>query len=165
MMGLLIYKYEPFWQEVSGKSLILRWPLRPVGLLFVIANTCVRKHGEKNCITKFQNTIYASIIQNNLEQSENLQTYFGKISMVFCSKDLLLVLYKYKIWQQLFCVLDAYYVFLHLESRIRSNDSIPASLNAIKRTFVAIIWGIWFFFLLLELRQHHSHMEVITWFV
>ena len=34
MMGLLIYKYEPFWQEVSVKSLILRWPLRPVGLLF-----------------------------------------------------------------------------------------------------------------------------------
>ena len=68
-------------------------------------------------------------------------------------------------WQQLFCFCDAYYVFLHVESRIRSNDSIPASLNAIKRTFVAIIWGIWFFFLLLELRQHHSHMEVITWFV
>ena len=34
MMGLLIYKYEPLWQEVSVKSLILRWPLRPVGLLF-----------------------------------------------------------------------------------------------------------------------------------
>ena len=27
-MGLLIYKYEPFWQEVSVKSLILRWPFR-----------------------------------------------------------------------------------------------------------------------------------------
>ena len=38
MMGLLIYKYEPFWQEVSVKSLILRWPLRPVGLLFVLQN-------------------------------------------------------------------------------------------------------------------------------
>ena len=34
MMGLLIYKFEPFWQEVSVESLILRWPLRPVGLLF-----------------------------------------------------------------------------------------------------------------------------------
>ena len=32
MMGLLIYKYEPFWQEVVVKSLILRWPVRPVGL-------------------------------------------------------------------------------------------------------------------------------------
>ena len=31
--GLLIYKYEPLWQEVSLKSLILRWPLMPVGLL------------------------------------------------------------------------------------------------------------------------------------
>ena len=31
-MGLLIYKYEPFWQEVNVKSLILRWPLRPVNL-------------------------------------------------------------------------------------------------------------------------------------
>lgn len=30
---------------------------------FVIANNCVRKHGEKNCITKFQNTIYALIIE------------------------------------------------------------------------------------------------------
>ena len=36
MMGLLIYKYEPLLQEVSVKSLILRWPLRPVGLLFII---------------------------------------------------------------------------------------------------------------------------------
>ena len=33
MMGLLLYKYEPFWQEVSVKSLILTWPLRPLGLL------------------------------------------------------------------------------------------------------------------------------------
>lgn len=60
--------------------------------LFVIANNCVRKHGEKICITKFQNTIYASIIQTNFtEQSANLQTKLGKIPMVFCSKDLLLV--------------------------------------------------------------------------
>ena len=34
MMGQLISKYEPFWQEVSIESLILRWPLRPLGLLF-----------------------------------------------------------------------------------------------------------------------------------
>ena len=27
------YTFEPFWQEVGVKSLILRWPLRPVGLL------------------------------------------------------------------------------------------------------------------------------------
>ena len=33
MMGLLIYKYEPLQQEVSVKSVILRWPFRPVGLL------------------------------------------------------------------------------------------------------------------------------------
>ena len=33
-MGLLICKYAPFWQEFSVKSLILRWQLRPVGLLF-----------------------------------------------------------------------------------------------------------------------------------
>ena len=38
MMGLLIYKYEPFWQEFSVKSLILRWPLRPVYLLFYSRN-------------------------------------------------------------------------------------------------------------------------------
>ena len=35
MMGLLIYKFQPFWQEVGEKSLILRWPLRPVGLLHI----------------------------------------------------------------------------------------------------------------------------------
>ena len=33
IMGLLICKYMPFWQEFSVKSLILRWPLRPRGLL------------------------------------------------------------------------------------------------------------------------------------
>ena len=38
-MGLLICKYAPFWQEYSVKSLILRWPLRPVGLLFL--HSCV----------------------------------------------------------------------------------------------------------------------------
>ena len=140
--------------------------LNPRGIymhrLFVIANNCVRKHGEKICITKFQNTIYASIIQTNFtEQSANLQTKIGKNGVLFQRP----IVGTKCTWQQLFCYCDAYYVFLHLESRIRSNDSIPASLNAIKRTFVAIIWGIWFFFLLLELRQHHSHMEVITWFV
>ena len=36
MIGLLICKYEPFWQEISVESLILRWLLRPVGL-FVIS--------------------------------------------------------------------------------------------------------------------------------
>ena len=41
MMGLLIYKYEPFWQEVSVKYLILRWPLRPVGLLFMMHQKAV----------------------------------------------------------------------------------------------------------------------------
>ena len=28
-------KYAPFWQEFSVKSLMLRWSLKPVGLLFV----------------------------------------------------------------------------------------------------------------------------------
>ena len=41
MMGLLIYKYELLWQEVSVKSLIPRWPLRPVGLLFFLRITPV----------------------------------------------------------------------------------------------------------------------------
>ena len=35
MMGRLTCKYEPFWQEVTLGSLLLRWPLRPVGHLFV----------------------------------------------------------------------------------------------------------------------------------
>lgn len=118
--------------------------LNPRGIymhsLFVIANNCVRKHGEKicTCITKFQNTIYASIIQTNFtEQSANLQTKLGKIPMVFCSKDLLLVQNVRD--NNCFVSVMLTMFFLHLESRIRSNDSIPASLNAIKRTFVAII--------------------------
>ena len=40
MIGLLIYKYEPFWQEVSVKYLIFRWPLRPVDLLFLFVYYC-----------------------------------------------------------------------------------------------------------------------------
>ena len=32
---MLICKIEPFWQEVSVESLILRWLLRPRGLLFI----------------------------------------------------------------------------------------------------------------------------------
>ena len=34
MIGLLICKDEPIWQEVSVESLILRRPLRPMGLLY-----------------------------------------------------------------------------------------------------------------------------------
>ena len=34
MMWLLICKYETFWQEVSIESLLLRWPLGPMDLLF-----------------------------------------------------------------------------------------------------------------------------------
>ena len=41
MMELLIYKYEPFWQEVCVKSLILGWPVRPVGLLLLKAGNMV----------------------------------------------------------------------------------------------------------------------------
>ena len=33
MMGLLICKYEPYWQKVSVDFLRLKWPLRPVCLL------------------------------------------------------------------------------------------------------------------------------------
>ena len=33
MMWQLICKYEPFIQEVSVEYLILRWPLRPLGIL------------------------------------------------------------------------------------------------------------------------------------
>ena len=36
MIGLLICKYEPLWQDVNVQSLILRWPLRPIGLLYSI---------------------------------------------------------------------------------------------------------------------------------
>ena len=42
MMGLLIYKYEPLWQEVSVKFLIFKWPLKPVGLflIFLVLKIC-----------------------------------------------------------------------------------------------------------------------------
>ena len=33
MMEQLIFKYEPFLQDISEESLILRLPLRPLGLL------------------------------------------------------------------------------------------------------------------------------------
>ena len=46
-MGTLIYKYDLFWQEVSVKSLILRWPLRPVGLLLL--STIVSKKDGIQC--------------------------------------------------------------------------------------------------------------------
>ena len=36
MLGLSICQNEPFWQEVRVESPILRWPLRPVGLLFIV---------------------------------------------------------------------------------------------------------------------------------
>ena len=38
IIGLFIFKYEPLWQKVSIKSLILRWLLIPVGLLFKFVN-------------------------------------------------------------------------------------------------------------------------------
>ena len=41
IMGLLIWKYAPFWLEFSVKYLILRWPLRLVGLLFMMHQKAV----------------------------------------------------------------------------------------------------------------------------
>ena len=35
MKGLLIWKNEPFWQDVGVESFTLRWPLKPVGFLFI----------------------------------------------------------------------------------------------------------------------------------
>ena len=40
LMG--ISNYEPFWQEVSVESLILRWPLRPLGLLLKLAQYALK---------------------------------------------------------------------------------------------------------------------------
>ena len=65
MIGLLIYKYEPFWQEVSVKSRILRWPFRPVGLLFLLQIVVVTIHCK--ClygIYKIFFTSYYTIINN-----------------------------------------------------------------------------------------------------
>ena len=52
LMGLLIYKYEPLWQEVSVNSLILRWPLRPVGLLLTSDSYLHLVHGRNKKIQK-----------------------------------------------------------------------------------------------------------------
>ena len=53
MIGLLIYKYEPFRQEVSVMSLIFRWLLRPVGLLFSFYSEdfCCYMHNINSMIT------------------------------------------------------------------------------------------------------------------
>ena len=44
MMELLICKYEPFWQEVNVQYLILRWPLRPMGLLLWLVVYSIMYH-------------------------------------------------------------------------------------------------------------------------
>ena len=44
MIGLLICKYESFLQEVSVESLILRWPLSPVGLVFLLLLNSLMLH-------------------------------------------------------------------------------------------------------------------------
>ena len=45
MMGLLICKFEPFWQKVCVESLILKWPLRASCLIerhcFLASNGCL----------------------------------------------------------------------------------------------------------------------------
>ena len=42
MMWQVICKYEPFWQEVSVVSLILRCPLRPLDILFLFSTNLWR---------------------------------------------------------------------------------------------------------------------------
>ena len=55
-----IYKYEPFWQEVSVKSLILRWSFRPVGLLFLTDEGIKQKRTDARAVLlqKFTNISY-----------------------------------------------------------------------------------------------------------
>ena len=60
MMWLLICEYEPFWQEVSVKSLIFRWPLRPVGLLFNILFSTVDR--QTKCIVKMSTEGHTNIV-------------------------------------------------------------------------------------------------------
>ena len=66
MMGLLIWKYEPFWQKVSVESLILRWPLSPLGL-FIRKGTIAKTNkcqwrisfGQvRNCREEYQSLMY-----------------------------------------------------------------------------------------------------------
>ena len=88
-MGLLIYKYEPFWQEVSVKSLILRWPLRPVGLLLYlhpsIQKVLIYKESSENALNvcSYENWIggwgVCDIWKNNIIilLISTLKLYFG----------------------------------------------------------------------------------------
>ena len=44
LYDVAVVTYEAFWQEVGVESLILRWPLRPVGLLFFMLHEWVAGH-------------------------------------------------------------------------------------------------------------------------
>ena len=63
MMGVLICKYESFWQEISVYSLLLRWPLRPVGFLFLLVLTSDHTEWKK----KLSNTIYYIFFYYNVD--------------------------------------------------------------------------------------------------
>ena len=67
--GLLIYKYEHLWQEVSVKSLILKGPLRPVGLLLL--KTIMLK------VAMMSHVAHGSLIYKNGYWSESLFWYTG----------------------------------------------------------------------------------------
>ena len=91
-MGLLIeYKCEAFWQEVSVKSLIIRWPLRPVGLLFLKFTTFPY-------LTLYVNyvSIYISTLKYKLLQLHgSSQTYPKMTALNVCKWILQLTFYIY----------------------------------------------------------------------
>ena len=50
---ILICKYELFWQKVSVESLILRWPLKPLGLLLIKKEWSNVSFIHQNCGNKY----------------------------------------------------------------------------------------------------------------
>ena len=79
MIGLLIYKYEPFWQEVSVKYLLLRWSLRPVASCFfeLVISACLLVFFAWNLETK---CFFATFFIFN--RSFNIQSKFNRNSIL-----------------------------------------------------------------------------------
>ena len=70
IIGLLICKYAPFWQVFSVKSLILRWPLRHVGLLF--SQICEWNTYCKHCMLPWikEYAFYTVKLHKNISQTD-----------------------------------------------------------------------------------------------
>ena len=85
----MICKYEPFWQEISVMTAILRWPLWPVSSLYICPCRIFKQFGFFNKF--FYNLFINCVVQSSKDLSMWLK-YFRAFLITNCPLSVVVVI-------------------------------------------------------------------------